>query len=79
MVTFSFFCLFTNNGSYGFLFYTAPTLLLCFFWTHFWWCGVVGVASLMEEGKRIEENDKERVVWSNMGGFYFFFNKEGKK
>ncbi len=68
--------MFIGNGSYGFLFSMAPTSLLCFCWTHFWWCGVVSVTTLMEEGQRIEEKDKERAMWNNEGDSTFFSTKK---
>ncbi len=54
-------------------------LLLCFCWMHFWWCGVVCVATLMEESQGVEEEDKDEVVWNYGEGIQHVFNKGGDK
>ncbi len=72
MVIFLLCCLFASNGNYGLLLFMIFVLVLCFCWMHFWWGGLVCVATLMELKRKIRME-----LYGTMGrGFNTFSTKE---
>ncbi len=65
-------CLFAGDGNYGLLLFMIFVLVLCFCWMHFWRCGMVCVATLMELKRKI----RMELYGAMVRGFNMFSTKE---